>query len=216
MKKVTIVNTLIVLLGFACKAQTPIEPRYSNPDYGYQEGAYYKDLDNDYDRFEGTWEYHNGMDTLKIVLVKREMQYIDNSGYSIGPSYYQDMLVGEYRYVENGIEKVNTLGYLNINNDPLSFNLTGGIIQKYNPNAASGYCSGCEPGQVKVGLSFSEPGVNIDGIYYYYYFRHFLESGVEKLELTIYYQGMEVYNINDGPSNDEYSIPMDRYILVKQ
>jgi hypothetical protein len=213
MKNKLLLNIIVFLMVLVCNAQTPIEPIYSNPEYSYQEGAYYKDLDNDYDRFEGIWDYHSGMDTLKIVLEKKEMVYRDKA---FGPNYYEDMLIGEYRYVENGIEKVNTLDHLTTNNNPESFNLTGGIIQKYNPNAASGYCNGCKPGQVKVGLSFSEPGVNIDGIYYYYYFRHFLENGVEKLELTVYYQGMEVYNINEGPSKDRYSIPMDRYILVKQ
>lgn len=217
MKKILIITAL--LLSFInCKAQTPIEPIYNNPDYADTEGAYYKDTYNDYDRFEGTWQYTNGNDSLTITLQKKEMQYIDNSSSPmLGPSIYEDILIGEYRYVENGVEKVNTLTNLQVNySDPYEYNLSGGGIEKYNPSAPPGYCLGCSPGEVKVALPFEEPNVNIQGSSLYYYFRHYIENGVEKLELNMFDHGMITHELGTVNLNNKYSIPHQDYILIKQ
>lgn len=207
-----------MLPALACKAQSPIEPLYNNSKLGDAEDTYYKDLNNDFNNFEGTWQYTNGNDTLTIVLQKKVMQYIDNSSSPmLGKSYYKDLLVGEYRYVESGIEKVNTLPNLQINhNSTREYNLRGDRMQKYNPNAASGYCLGCNPGEVKVFLIFSEPNVNIRGSRMYYNFRYFVENGVEKLELTMSDHGMISHDVGTNNINDEHSIPYRDFILVKQ
>lgn len=34
-------------------------------------GTYYKDIDNDFNRFEGTWVYSNANTTLKITFRKK-------------------------------------------------------------------------------------------------------------------------------------------------
>jgi len=217
MKKILII--IILSLSFINgEAQPPIEPIYSNFDYAGTEGAYYKDTHNDYDRFVGTWQHTNGNTSLTITLVKKEMQYIDNSSSTMaGPSYFEDILVGEYRYVENGVEKVNTLPNLQISySDPYEYNLSGGIIEKYNPSAPASYCLGCNAGEVKVALNFSEPNVNIKGSSMFYYFRHFKENGIEKLELTMFNHGMMTYEVGSVSINNTYSIPEQDYILIKQ
>lgn len=69
-------------------------------------GAYYKDINNLLDPYVGTWLYSNGADTLKIKLRKVTMTpSINNS--------YKDLIVGEYQYVANGVEKINTLNNFN-------------------------------------------------------------------------------------------------------
>lgn len=70
------------------------------------ENAYYKDVNNYLNAFEGTWIYTNGADSFKIVLVKKEMGYTG--------SFYKDHLIGEYQYIENGVEKINTLSNLSV------------------------------------------------------------------------------------------------------
>src|SRR5690606_103459 len=89
---------------FNCKAQSPIFP-LDDWDYG-QANSYYKDLNNKLNPFEGTWLYTNGNTSLKIILEKRLMQF--------NGDYYIDLIVGEYRYVENGVEKINTLSDLSL------------------------------------------------------------------------------------------------------
>ncbi len=99
---------IIVIATFSllnCKAQSPILPLSDWTDE--QTNAYYKDLNNELNAFEGTWLYTNGNTSLKIVLVKKTMYFNGN--------YYEDLIVGEYQYIEDGVEKINTLASLNLN-----------------------------------------------------------------------------------------------------
>ena len=215
----TIITTIVLLFCLLnCKAQSPVLPRYGNIDYASVEGAYYKDTFNDFNLFEGTWQYTTPLDTLTIILDKKEMVYTEGTMGS--PNYYEDMLIGEYRYVDNGIEKVNTLNFITANySDSYEHNnISGGSIQKYNPNV-SGICIGCNPGDVQVRLLMFEPDVEIPGIYLVIYLRHYTENGIEKLEAEIIPQGMIVYNKdeNPNPTFDQYSIPLRTpIILTKQ
>nr|WP_148638307.1 DUF6705 family protein [Olleya sp. ITB9] len=63
--------------------------------------AYYKDANNILNNFEGTWLYTNGNNSLKIILVKSTQHF--------NGKYYEDLLIGGYQYIENGVEKINTL-----------------------------------------------------------------------------------------------------------
>jgi hypothetical protein len=104
MKKtqIILINFLIVL-GIQCKAQSPIiDLNDRNGDF--ISGAYYKDVNNLLNQFEGTYVLDDGTNYLKIVFQKKEMQYTG--------SEYEDILIGEYQYKQNGIEKINTLNKL--------------------------------------------------------------------------------------------------------
>ena len=97
MKNTTIILILCVL---NCKAQSSI---YSLDSLGWEntKNGYYKDVNNVMNGFEGTWLYTNGNTSLKIALVKSVKFY--------NGDYYEDLLIGGYKYIENGVEKVNTL-----------------------------------------------------------------------------------------------------------
>jgi len=101
--------TLILLSAVSCKAQSPVFDVTMDMGIENPNGAYYKDLHNVLNPFEGTYVYTNGNTSFKIVLQKKEMSTVPNN------RYYYDYLIGEYQYIENGIEKVNTLDRLNIN-----------------------------------------------------------------------------------------------------
>jgi hypothetical protein len=101
---------LIAMIPFwNCKAQSPILPLLSGDSGNIVQGAYYKDLDNVFDKFVGSWKYTNGSTSLIITFKKKTIFY------NIYDDYYEDILVGEYKYIENGIEIVNTLPNLTIN-----------------------------------------------------------------------------------------------------
>jgi len=97
---------IILFVSFAiqCKAQTPI---IDLQDWRGQiiPNMYLKDTNNVLNPFEGTWIYTNGNTSLKIILVKKNMTY--------SPNYYEDLIIGEYQYIENGIEKFNSLSDIN-------------------------------------------------------------------------------------------------------
>lgn len=206
------------LLCISTQAQTTIIPLYdTNSDLNFNDrsnGEYHKDTFNDFNLFEGTWLFTNGNTSLKIVLdkvIKHHVAYDDTN-------YYKDILIGEYQYIENGVEKVNTLGSLNLNIDPYENNISGSIIRKYNPNISNA-CYNCNPGDVQVLLDFEEPGVNIMLSNLRILLRHFTENGTEKLEAVFVEMGSPTRNLNDNKPLDEYSIPFppgSSYILIKQ
>ena len=100
--KQIIITLIIFLTVLSCKAQTII-PIYSNQERVRDANHYLKDVDNDFNKFIGVWKYTNGNTSFTLVLDK-EIKY------QLRPnSMYKDMLVGEYQYIENGVEKANTL-----------------------------------------------------------------------------------------------------------
>ena len=121
MKKILI----IILFVIKASAQTPvIELDSWNGDI--TAGMYIKDSPNTLNQFEGTWLYTDGNTSLKIVLVKKI-----KDGDVV--SYFEDILIGEYQYIENGVEKFNSLSNLNIvhSNVYNSHNIVGNHFHTY-------------------------------------------------------------------------------------
>jgi archaellum component FlaF (FlaF/FlaG flagellin family) len=209
-------NKLTILLTFFCKitfAQTPILPLYDSIKDA--PNAYYKDLQNDLNRFVGEWKYEQGSTQLIIRIQKKEMQFIDYGDIT----FYRDFLVAEYRYVENGIEKINTFSNLLTNHtNPYKYNMVGSIIIKpisTNPDV----CRNCGPNDVMVDGTFNEPNRQIDFLDPRIIFRHKVENGVEKIFFTLYANGNVYVNENEGAAQNQffsYSIPFGRYELIKQ
>ncbi len=103
-----IISITILIFSFLnCKAQSPILNMEVYARMDAPNNSYYKDVNNVLNGFEGTWLYTNGNTSLKIVLVKKTMQHRYNGG------YYEDLIVGGYQYIENGVEKINTLSDVN-------------------------------------------------------------------------------------------------------
>lgn len=126
-----------MLIAFSCKAQTVgLDAPYDTP-----EGAYYKDLNNELDKFEGTWIFDNGSVTFIIVLEKVEHELIDQD--------YHDMLIGEYRYAVDGVDIVNTLS-----NNSEQPNIAGGYIHK---KMAYPACIDCDENERRIDMYFNDP-----------------------------------------------------------
>lgn len=104
--------TILIFSLLSCKAQSPII-NLGNTDDGITqmdvpENGYYKDVNNVLNDFEGTWLYTNGNKSLKITLVKNTLYF--------NGKFYEDIIIGGYQYIENGVEKINTLSDANIPN----------------------------------------------------------------------------------------------------
>jgi hypothetical protein len=134
----------ILLFALSCKAQSPIK-NITEQGGPRIEGIYYKDINNYLDPFVGTYVYTNGTTSLKIVFEKKTMFYLLNQ--------YEDLLIGEYQYIENGVEKINTLADLNgtySNQNLPSF--SGNSIRKYGHPK----CTGCTPNEIRIRGSLVE------------------------------------------------------------
>jgi hypothetical protein len=129
---------LLICITLGCKAQSP-QINISDYDGKPIQGANYVDSDNLLNPFVGTYLYINGNDSLKIVLQKKTLSY---DGYK-----YQDLLIGEYQYIENGVEKSNTLSNLNTNYvDQYEHGIHGNGILR----AGDYLCTGCVGNEIRI------------------------------------------------------------------
>jgi len=106
---------------------------------------YYTDTNNEMDFFVGTWTYAEGSTTLKIKF-KKELR-VDWNG------HFTDLLVGEYQYIDNGVEKINTLNLINSRND-----VDHCIYGRLRITKCSWLpTSECQDGQIKFNLQLLDP-----------------------------------------------------------
>ena len=137
MKK--IINILFVCaVTLSCKAQNPVFDISQDRGTDNLTGAYYKDLNNNLIPFVGTYLYTSGNTSLKIVLQKKTMSSVNNR-------YFHDYLIGEYRYVNNGIEVINTLNNLSQNfSNAWNYNIGGNLLITQGNTG----CFDCEPNEI--------------------------------------------------------------------
>ena len=196
-----LINIILLFTILSCKAQSIIVPLNSGQDYEFTSDYYLKDVDNEFDKFEGTWIYQNGTDEITFKL-KKEEHYQTSSN-----SEYEDLLVGEYRYIENGIEKVNTL--LDIDN-PLVLGyvhkINGGVFLHRLP---ANCIDNSFQSEVKVSLFINHPTEeHVEGRLI---LRYVNENGVEKLQVCIY----DSTTIGED-LNTRIDIPDGYYEFLKQ
>jgi hypothetical protein len=104
----------------SCMAQNPVRDimDVSFPPNDKDKGVYFKDTKNVLNGYDGTYLYTNGTKLFKIKLQKNVMI---NNGYN-----YEDLIVGEYQLIENGVEKVNTLDRLT--STSFNNNISGSLV----------------------------------------------------------------------------------------
>ena len=112
MKNTFYIIVLSLFTNLTIQAQTPTQTvDLFNSDLNYgKNGVYYKDIDEYFNQYIGTWLYTNGTTSLKVVFKKK--YFIKSDEVS---TYFIDALIGEYEYKVNGVTIFNTLNELNIN-----------------------------------------------------------------------------------------------------
>lgn len=204
-----IISTVIILTALSCKAQSPIIP-LDNAGLA-KDGAYYKDVDQDFDNYVGTWSYSNGNERFKIILKKKEQVYFSDPS---AQSYYEDILYGEYRYVnENGQEIVNTLNQIDQTIFPQGSpgHLIRGnlIVSKYQIPVT---CNDCNyaPGERIIALNFKNP----NQLYLHaMIFLQYIDNSTPKIKL---YLGSSEGTIVVPNDYTRPEIPKGFYTLTKQ
>lgn len=192
----------ILLIAVNCKAQTPILDISQDRGTANITGAYYKDIHNLLNPFEGTYVYTNGNVTLKIVLQKKIMGTVHNN------RYYYDCLIGEYQYIENGVEKVNTLNKLNINySDKRNHSIDGNLII----TAGNVGCDECLPNEKawRGGLVDGSTDNTADII-----IRKVTQNGVPAIKILVMWRMK--YIKDTDPMPPRASFPGGEYILERR
>jgi hypothetical protein len=202
---------LLLLISLACKAQK-VEPIFQNTNYGNRNNVYYKDLDNDFSPYVGTWKYTSGNVTFTIVLQKKLMIPKTIGQYSI----YRDYLVGEYHYQINNNTIINTLPSLSNNyTKMLDYNLSFSAIVG---NTRHPQCNNCPANQRRISMHFDEPTRrNVDGLSAGLMLRRITENGVAKIVAIFYNRSASHGLLSDGTPTDieDYSIPYGTYVFTK-
>ena len=197
-------NILVVLLlSINCKAQTPILD-ISDSGTGLPNGYYLRDNNNLLNTFEGTYQYTNSNTILKIVLVKKIQQY--------NQEFYEDLIIGEYQYIENGIEKINTLTEINnIYIEQRFHKIDSNFL--VNNNFKLFPCLDCFSNEKRLYASILDPSTNS---YADIVIRKTIINGQEALKINIinFKKGLTI--VNGIATESNFSLPLEEYVLIKQ
>ena len=199
MKHIIIITAILTVLS--CKAQSPI---IALGDYQTElvNGAYLKDINNDLNFFEGTWKYENDNTSFTISL-RKIVQYYNGS-------WYEDLLIGDYKYVENGIVIANYLPRLtNPSVNDAQHYITGNFIVNKNQVPR---CEECDASDRRFKLSFADPERRY--IKCQVILRHFIEDSIEKIKIWLYHSDGGMLPYEDTPT--VIRVPYGEYVLVKQ
>jgi hypothetical protein len=202
MKKIVTLFSLFIM--FYCKAQSTMIPLYTPTTHiGDIADAYYKDTNNLQNQFVGTWKYTNGTTTFKIVLSKLNSHY--------NGKYYEDIIVGEYEYYENGVLKISTLSNLLLPQTSIIENIRGYLMcpgSFDNP-----LCADCSYTDRKVTkLDFNDPQRQLMGTLYL----RRVDNGTQQILNASLFQDMVVSEPNDPRTIFSLTVPALNYTLIKE
>ncbi|WP_016990321.1 DUF6705 family protein [Flavobacterium sp. ACAM 123] len=189
-----------ILILSSCSAQSTIY-NITEGHLGKTKGSYFKDIYNVLDGYDGTYLYKNGSTSLKFILKKELKSY---------RYYYEDLIVGEFQFIKDGIEKGNTLANINVNYTDESVNhiITGNRIIIGTQLG----CPDCSPTEKRLRLSFVDnKSPNIAGID----IRQTTVNGVAALKVVIFWDGFITRKEGDT-APPPASIHTGEYLMIKQ
>jgi len=193
---------ILVLSLYNCQAQQTVS--LDDGDPYLPEGTYYKDINNDLDKFTGTWKFEQGNTVLIIILEKKD--HVLNTTFN----QYEDLIVGEYKYAENGQEVLNYLSRLQDNNIIGDYNYISGNIILHSSDIPK--CDECSPFERRIMVSFTDP--EREYIPSNIVLRHQTINGVE--QLTAVLGGSSSYAVTEENLPSQPRVPYGTYVLIKQ
>ena len=197
------IKFLFILCSFATFAQSPVVSMESWNGQTLTAGSYLKDNNNRQDPYIGTWRFTQGNTSLTIVLRKYTMAFLGRT--------YRDILAGEYQYIENGVEKINTLPNLDVNlPNKWSHNIRGG-----SPLASQAYplCPDCNLDEKRMSLSLYDPMRNLSARLT---LRRINVNGVPALQMDLWGDGAIVSESDNIPEEDLYiHVKITKCVLLK-
>lgn len=202
---------MIAMLNANCKAQV-INPiniisiQNQESVNNINENDYLKDTNNLLNQFVGTWEYTNGSTKLKIILKKAVNNY---NGF-----YREDLIYGEYQYIENGIEKLNTLSKIDLTYQAqFDHSIAGNIILL--KNARQLPCSDCLDTERRLLAIISDEVKQVAGRIF---IRRVIQNGEPALSILVHFTGIKTINNDASDIEQEFvgsTIPNGNYTLIK-
>ena len=191
----------IMSIMVKCQAQSPV---YNIAiEHSFETGVYNKDVNNLLNQFEGTYLYTNGTTTFKIQLVKKVQQF--------NGKYYEDLIIGEYQYIVNGVEKINTLAQINtVYNDQKKHSIFCSTIIKNNDRGWK--CPECAVDEKRLRASIRDTSSDR---FAELYIRKIMVGNQEAIKIKISHVTGVTY-LAGGPAPLEFTLPQGEFTLIKQ
>jgi hypothetical protein len=206
----TIYKIALILFFINSYSQSPVLNLHTEGIAGV-ENAYYKDIENFYNQFEGTWVYTDANKVIKFKFAKKEM-----FNTQLSKNCFIDYLVGEIHFIENDLEKISSFNNLNTNFSSIySYSLYSFGKTKMNiPNP----CIGCSS-SYGVSMRYNEPQNNDICLTAGFFMHRFIESGVEKIKVQYYLTNSPCGLQNDWetPSTTtNFLVPYGDYVFTRE
>ena len=217
----TFIYSLLLVSCLSLKAQIIDIYNDNTNSSWYIAGAYYKDLTNVHDQYIGTWLYTNGNTSLKLVFQERE--HVKSLPNKEGAFFYEDWLIGEGQYIENGTLKWNSLPNLSASQSTDEVTVRD-HVSFYNISYTRErvFCPECAPGERRLKMHWLALDSNFNSINsmgYTVLLRRFFENGIEKLKVSFYAasgDGIGSIDVDNPPVFTPPVIPLGSYVLTKE
>lgn len=186
-------------MSYCCSAQVV---RIENQTGEYSAGTYYKDTNNLLNPFAGTYEYSgNG---LEITIKLRKVTMSNRADY-----FTEDLIVGEYRVIEGGVERVNTLSLFDTDySNQIEHSIDGNQIL----TAQERGCTDCLQGEIRLSGGLTE---NLTGNFALVIFRLLIENGQPALKVSVNWQ-QRSYRVDTQSPPPLPTFPSGDYLFIKQ
>lgn len=209
MKKIIYI-TVLLALSINCKAQLTIVPLQDRIPGETMSNHYIADVDGILNPYVGTWLYSNVTTSLKFVLRK---EVNDDNGY-----YHEDVIYGEYHYIENGVEKVNTLSLIdNVYTAQSNHTIGGNYLLTKDDIFNYGKCDDCGENEKRLLLFMSDPITHGDGANLV--LRRINVNGQPAISAMIHFGGLKTAGDPYTGFTSEFvgsTVPNGTYVLIKQ
>jgi len=113
----------LLLLSINCKAQNIVNLNTFNT--GDNSNKYFKDLDNNFANFVGTWENTTGNITFRVILWKESMKPLTNETNSYIDDLFGKFLIIQDAGLSNEVVIHNSVKYFPQNNHTSTWSLLG-------------------------------------------------------------------------------------------
>ena len=195
MKNLLILCFTIVPLFLKAQVYQTIEPIEGRGEI--EQGVYYKDMNNVLNGFEGTYEYNSGGFYFKIVLKK----IFSNLDY-----FCEDVLVGTYKYVVNGVEynylDDSLIGLTDDTQCKISLNII-------HPAPQPSFCPDCLPEKWLMG-GINAPLTNKSA---WFYMAKKVQNGEQGIQVWMY---LEAATQQPGEPDDPVQLPISDFFFMKK
>jgi len=198
MNKIRIFLIVNMVLCFSITAQNATEIVPLDTNIFDVDNAYMKDLDNEMDKYVGTWLYENSNEEFEIEFEKLEHVQFESN-------IYEDLLVGEFRY-KDGIELINTLPQMTTLNGRYHHISGRRIVHNYKN------CDDCSSATRRFELFIRDPERKY--IHAVIILKYMENTNPQELKVFIKSTGMHMEPYEDAPS--EMRVPFGEYVLIKQ